>query len=158
MRQACTSSIHDGKDRSLSRRLQDQAPIDCSILTVKMYPTRGIYKICDVSTLEKTCFLPVVHLRVMKIFFLSGSIWRLLCHMTRNIIFEYNAEAAATPDLYKSTSCYTHLCRHDDNHVFPRLVRLDLIGFYLARSACPFVGLSTTPDVVVLRVVFDYLL
>jgi hypothetical protein len=61
--------------------------------------------------------------------------------MTRNVIFEYNAEATATLAIYKSTSCYTHLCRHDDNHVFPRLVRLDLIGFYLTRLARPFAGL-----------------
>jgi hypothetical protein len=63
------------------------------------------------------------------------------------------------PILFKSTSCYTHLCRRDDNHVFSRLVGLDLFGllsnlFGLSlRWAVP-----TTPDVVILRVVFDCLL
>jgi hypothetical protein len=42
MKQACTSSIQDGKDLLLSLRLQDQDPTELPMLMAMKYPFLGI--------------------------------------------------------------------------------------------------------------------
>jgi hypothetical protein len=50
----CTSLTQDGKDRSLSRGLQDQDLINFGTPMVRMYPTRGTSSTCDGSTPKQT--------------------------------------------------------------------------------------------------------
>jgi hypothetical protein len=49
MSPVCTSLTQDGRDRSSSKRLQDQDLIDYNTPMVRMYPIHGISSICDGS-------------------------------------------------------------------------------------------------------------
>jgi hypothetical protein len=64
------------------------------------------------------------------------------CHMTRNVYSRLHSGGFGHAQvLYKSTTCYRHTGRRDDNRIFVKLVRAVRLGFHLTRSTCPHDGL-----------------
>jgi hypothetical protein len=115
MSQDYTSSIRDGKDRSSSRRLQDRGLIDYNTLRAKTSQIPGTYKTYESFTHKKTrsdscsSSAKVVSFR----FNLEA-----MCHRIRNVnsLLKFGGYSHIQVS-YKSTTCYEHESRHDEDRV-----------------------------------------